>query len=56
LADYYVLTHKEIADEHKKEYGTDQQHDGVFSLPISKLEKYKNKWETIINVVMGNYK
>lgn len=46
---FYVLTHKEIAEEHKKKYGNVGKHNGVFKLPISQLEKYKNKWDTIIN-------
>ena len=53
--DFYVLTHKEVAKEQMKlnKMTKWEKVNGVDNIPVSQLEQYKDKWDTIINVVKG---
>jgi len=52
--DFYVLTHEEVKREQmivNKMDKCEEVKDGFDKIPYVQLEAYKDKWETIINVV-----
>jgi len=51
--DFYVLTHEEVKREQMIVNGMDKCEyiDGFDKIPFKQLEPYKDRWETILNVV-----
>ena len=54
VSDFYILTHKEMAKEQmirNRMTAWQEVKGGVDNIELPQLEKYKSKWNTILNIV-----
>ena len=55
MSDFYILTHAEMAKEQmiRNKMTEWTQINGVDNIELPQLEKYKNKWDTILKTIIN---